>query len=102
MRILRKYELDTYNRDYSSCSTSSSYRRTLGLDKAMSEWIFPNDHDPSTFWPKNKRILCTDRQGWIVIVMATDEGFELDDGSEPGMFPAAWMDLPEAPSDWLD
>ena len=64
----------------------------------MSEWIFPNDADPETFWPKDERVLCIDKQGWIVIIMATEEGFELDDGSEPGLWPIAWQRLPKGPT----
>jgi hypothetical protein len=63
----------------------------------MSEWIYPNENDVSTWWPGNIRVLSSDKQGWIVIVMATENGFELDDGSEPGLYPVCWQLLPEPP-----
>lgn len=68
-----------------------------GVGGFEQKWIFPNDHDQSTWWPHEKRVLCVDKHGWIWIIMATDEGFERDDGSEPGSWPIAWMQLPERP-----
>ena len=61
------------------------------------KWIFPKDEDSDTWWPAQIRVLAVDKQGWIVILMATEDGFELDDGSEWGLSPVAWMPLPAPP-----
>lgn len=61
----------------------------------MPEWIYPDEMDPSTWWPADQRVLSIDSQGWIVIVkMTAENGFELDNGSEAGIRPIAWMPLP--------
>jgi len=65
----------------------------------MSEWISSSDKDESTWWPANKRILTCDEHGWMLIMSCTENGFELDDGSEPGCCPIYWQPLPEPPNE---
>jgi len=63
----------------------------------MNEWTFPNSKDKSSQWPEGERILCVDKQGWIVIATKTEFGFELGDGEEWGLCPIAWQPLPAPP-----
>src|ERR1700684_4185993 len=65
--------------------------------QAANEWIFPIDDEASTWWPRDKRVLACDANGWVNILKMTEHGFELDDGGEAGDMPIAWMNLPEPP-----
>jgi hypothetical protein len=63
------------------------------------KWVFPVDQDKTTWWPRDKRVLACDANGWVNILKMTEHGFELDDGGEAGDMPIAWMNLPEFPAD---